>query len=100
MPRIHRLVGSLVVVALLAAGSMTVRAIVYGFVDTGNTFSNVGAFVVRAPSGRIFPICSGTLIAEDVFLTASHCTVFFEQDLIPLGYTAFVSFDNPIPFGP
>ena len=100
MARIHKLVGLLVIVAMLAAGSMTVRAIVYGFVDTLNTFSNVGAFVVRAPSGRIFPICSGTLIAEDVFLTASHCTVYFEQQLIPLGYTAFVSFDNPIPFGP
>ena len=100
MPRIHKVIGSLVVVAMLAAGSMTVRAIVYGFVDTHNTFSNVGAFVVRAPSGRISPICSGTLSAEDVFLTASHCTVFFEQELVPRGYTAFVSFDNPIPFGP
>jgi hypothetical protein len=100
MPKIHRLVSSLVVVAMLAAGSLTVRAIVYGFVDTQNTFGNVGAFVVRAPSGRISPICSGTLIAEDVFLTASHCTVFFEQELVPRGYTAFVSFDNPIPFGP
>jgi secreted trypsin-like serine protease len=39
------------------------------------------------------------LIAPDVFLTASHCTVYFEQNLAPAGYTAFVSFDNPIPFG-
>jgi len=31
-------------------------------------------------------------------LTASHCTAFFEQDLVPRGFTAFVSFDNPIPF--
>jgi hypothetical protein len=99
MPKVHALVSSLVMVVLLAAGSMTVRAIVYGFVDTGNAFSNVGAFVVRAPGGQISPICSGTLIAQDVFLTASHCTVFYEQELVPRGYTAFVSFDNPIPFG-
>ena len=33
-----------------------------------------------------------------MFLTASHCTVFFEQDLAADGYTAFVSFDNPIPY--
>ena len=26
---------------------------------------------------------SGTLIAPDVFLTASHCTLFFERDLAP-----------------
>lgn len=76
-----------------------VRAITYGFVDTTNAFANTGAFVVKAPDGRIFPICSGTLIAPAVFLTASHCTLFYEQDLAPDGYVAAVSFDNPIPFG-
>jgi hypothetical protein len=39
------------------------------------------------------------LISPTVFLTASHCTVFFENDLALRGFTAFVSFDNPIPFG-
>ena len=34
-----------------------------------------------------------------MFLTASHCTIFFELDLAPLGFTAFVSFDNPLPIG-
>jgi hypothetical protein len=72
---------------------------VYGFEDTANTYSNTGAFIVMAPNGQIFPICSGTLIAPDVFLTASHCTIFFELELEPLGFDAFVSFDNPIPFG-
>jgi trypsin len=77
------------------------EAITYGFVDSNNTFSNTGAFIVKSPStGQIFPICSGTMIAQDVFLTASHCTIFFEQDLAPEGYTAFVSLDGPIPFGP
>ena len=76
------------------------RAIVYGFVDTNNVFKNTGAFIVKSPTtGHIFPICSGTLISPTVFLTASHCTAFFEQDLVPVGYEAFVSFDNPIPFG-
>jgi hypothetical protein len=75
------------------------RAIVYGFIDTNNAFANTGAFLVKSPTGQIFPICTGTLISPTVFLTASHCTQFFEQDLAPQGYTAFVSFDNPIPFG-
>jgi secreted trypsin-like serine protease len=97
MNRLHRLfVAAVLATAVIAAGR--VHAITYGFVDTTNAFGNTGAFIVKAPSGRIFPICSGTLIASDVFLTASHCTVFFEQDLAPAGYTAFVSFDNPIPF--
>jgi hypothetical protein len=89
---------ALVLVAVLLF-TAHVRAITYGFVDTTNAFSNTGAFIVKAPSGRIFPICSGTLIAPAVFLTASHCTLFYEQDLAPDGYTAYVSFDNPIPFG-
>jgi Trypsin len=96
----------LLILALAVAAAVTViapyrvKAIVYGFVDTNNVFNNSGAFIVKSPtSGNIFPICSGTLISPNVFLTASHCTVFFENDLAPLGYTAFVSFDNPIPFG-
>jgi hypothetical protein len=83
-----------------AVTTLPVRAITYGFVDSNNVFANTGAFVVRTPPGQeIFPICSGTLIAPTAFLTASHCTVFFENNLAPVGYTAFVSFDNPIPFG-
>jgi hypothetical protein len=76
------------------------QAITYGFVDSNNTFSNTGAFIVKSPTtGQIFPICSGTMITPEVFLTASHCTIFFEQDLAPEGYTAFVSLDGSIPFG-
>ena len=58
----------LLVLALVAAASITfmapsrVNAIVYGFVDTGNVFSNSGAFIVKSPTtGHISPICSGTL---------------------------------------
>lgn len=76
------------------------RAITYGFVDSNNTYSNAGAFLVKSPTtGQIFPICSGSLIAPNVFLTASHCTAFYTNDLAPLGYTAYVSFDGSIPFG-
>jgi secreted trypsin-like serine protease len=98
MNRLHRLFFA-AVLATAVISTARIHAITYGFVDTTNAFGNTGAFLVKAPSGRIFPICSGTLIAPDVFLTASHCTVFFEQDLAPAGYTALVSFDNPIPFG-
>ena len=76
-----------------------VSAITYGFVDTNNIYSNVGAFIVKAPTGEIYPICSGSLITPDVFLTASHCTQYFTNVLAPLGYTAYVSFDQSIPFG-
>ena len=92
---------STIALAVLAVGPVaSVLAITYGFVDTNGTYSNTGAFIVKSPTtGDISPICRGTLIAPDVFLTASHCTAFFEQNLEPLGYTAYVSFDSPIGFG-
>jgi Trypsin len=96
--RLPRLIVATAVLATVLLGAR-VQAITYGFVDATNAFSNTGAFIVKAPSGEIFPICTGTLIAPDVFLTASHCTIFFEQDLAPVGYVAYVSFANPIPFG-
>jgi hypothetical protein len=76
-------------------------AITYGFVDSNNTFSNTGAFIVKSPTtGQIFPICSGTMITDNVFLTASHCTDFFTRELALEGYVAYVSLDSSIPFGP
>lgn len=93
-------VGTLLLVSLVLVIPARLGAITYGFVDSTGSFGNVGAFIVKSPStGNIYPICSGTLIAPDVFLTASHCTAYFEGSLAPLGYTAWVSFDSPIPFG-
>jgi len=88
-----------VIVALLSVATFRVYAITYGFVDSTNAYSNVGAFIVQAPTGEIYPICSGTLITPNVFLTASHCTAYFTNVLEPQGYTAFVSLDASIPFG-
>ena len=88
-------------VGSLYLGPPNASAITYGFVDSNNTFRNTGAFIVKSPTtGEIFPICSGTLITSNVFLTASHCTLFFTQDLAPEGFVAFVSLDQSIPFGP
>src|ERR671912_703495 len=101
MRRIFCCLGLLFAAVLIASllKPVPVGAITYGFVDTNNTYSNVGAFIVESPSGEIFPICSGTLITPDVFLTASHCTQFFTSVLEPTGYTAYVRFDKSIPFG-
>src|ERR671927_1787913 len=89
---------SLITASLLLTPNAS--AITYGFVDSNNTFRNVGAFIVKSPTtGEIFPICSGTMITSNVFLTASHCTAFYEQELAPQGYTAYVSLDQSIPFG-
>lgn len=93
------LILSLVVGSLLLVSPKT-SAITFGFIDSNNVFKNTGAFIVKSPTtGQIFPICSGTLITPNVFLTASHCTLFFTQDLAPEGFVAFVSLDQSIPFG-
>jgi secreted trypsin-like serine protease len=89
---------SLVVGSLLLV-SPRASAITYGFVDSNNTFRNVGAFIVKTSDGQIFPICSGTMITPNVFLTAAHCTSFYTQELAPEGDVAYVSLDSSIPFG-
>ena len=101
MRRMFCCVGILFAIVIFASllRPVPVSAITYGFVDTNNIYSNVGAFIVKAPTGEIYPICSGSLITPDVFLTASHCTQYFTNVLAPLGYTAYVSFDQSIPFG-
>ena len=87
-------------ISAMVVSSTRVKAITYGFIDSNNTYSNVGAFIVKSPTtGQIFPICSGTMITSKVFLTASHCTIFYTQDLAPRGFTAYVSLDGSIPFG-
>ena len=100
-----RLICFFVLALSLIAGSLLLlspraSAITYGFVDSNNTYRNAGAFIVKSPTtGEIFPICSGTMITANVFLTASHCTAFFTQELAPEGYVAYVSLDQSIPFG-
>lgn len=96
-----RLSSRVVAIAMTLALTMPaeIAAITNGFVDSTGEYANTGAFLVQRNSdGRIFPICTGTLIAPTVFLTAAHCTAFFEE-LEPLGFTAAVSFDGSIPFG-
>jgi secreted trypsin-like serine protease len=99
-----RLICLTIVTAGLVFGSLFLSpraaAITYGFIDSSNTFSNTGAFIVRSTAtGEIFPICSGTMITSNVFLTASHCTSFFTDELAQEGYVAYVSLDPLIPFG-
>jgi secreted trypsin-like serine protease len=102
--KMKRLLCFFVLTAGIVVGSLFISprasAITYGYVDTNNTFANTGAFIVKSSStGEIFPICSGTMITPNVFLTASHCTAYYTQELVPAGYVAYVSLDPSIPFG-
>jgi hypothetical protein len=48
-------------------------AVTNGELD-GNGHSNVGALVADLPGSGLTVLCSGTLVAPTVFLTAGHCT--------------------------
>ena len=80
---------TLLVVLLMLVFAVPAFAISNGEPD-GNGHPNVGAFAIEI-EGEKFLVCSGTLIAPIVFLTAGHCTVFLE----PAGFNeVFVTFDS------
>lgn len=80
---------SLLAASLLYAGPS--GAIVNGQLD-GNLHPEVGALIAEyVQPGEKDVLCSGTLIAPQVFLTAAHCTDF----LASLGITdVWVTFDS------
>jgi len=84
------------VVALLFVFTLPVLAITYGEPD-GNDHPNVGSMVFRIPDEGLFQWCSGTLISENVFLTASHCTAPIDEILAENpGAELLVTFDPTI----
>jgi hypothetical protein len=66
-----------VTLAVALLGTARVGAITYGWLD-GQRHPNVGVMIVGLQDGRTFRLCSGTLIAPTVFLTASHCTAYLD----------------------
>lgn len=93
----------LLVVALLFLIALPTLAITYGQPD-GDLHPFVGSMVFKLPDGEggynLYQICSGTLIDDDVFLTASHCTYDIDAyvDAYP-GLEVVVTFDPTISEG-
>lgn len=83
--------------ALLLLGiSAPALAITFGEPD-GTAHPFVGSMVVSIPGEGVFQWCSGTLIAPQVFLTASHCTQPVDSFLANNPGSAFyVTFDPVI----
>lgn len=84
-------------IAITCAGlvfcSGVALAITFGSLD-GNLHPNVGGLVIEwgDPAEKVL-ICSGTLVAPDVFLTAAHCVSF-----LPTAQ-AWVTFDSTFDAG-
>jgi secreted trypsin-like serine protease len=82
---------ALAVVAAALAVAASAPAITSNGSYDGNGHPNVGAMVYFSPTRQEYRIvCSGSLIAPQVFLTASHCTAFLEQNGIS---DVWVTFD-------
>ena len=79
-----RLIITVVLLAGMLIAAQPVSAITFGQLD-GDEHPNVGAVVIQV-EGQQYAICSGTLIAPDVFLTAAHCVEDDEE--------LWVSFDS------
>lgn len=88
-----------IAIALLIVSVVPVLAITFGEPD-GNDHPYVGSIVVDHPERGLLQYCSGTLIAENVFLTASHCTIGLDGILDRIeGSEILVTFDPTISEG-
>jgi hypothetical protein len=75
--RISILVATVAVILVVAAPA---GAITFGTVDSTNRFPYVGAVIAETDEpGTKDLLCSGTLVAPTVFVTAGHCTAFLES---------------------
>lgn len=88
-----------VALALLIVFVLPALAITHGEPD-GDDHPNVGSIVIDIPDLGLFQWCSGTLIAERVFLTASHCTAPLDGVLVDFpDAQVLVTFDPSISAG-
>jgi hypothetical protein len=55
-------------------------AVIGGTDDTANRYESVGVLQLQVDEGEWFDFCSGTLVADDVVLTAAHCTDFLVEE--------------------
>ena len=83
-----------VIGVLMLAVVPIAQAITFGQPDEDNDYPNVGAIMVRGQDDTKYRICSGTLIAPKVFLTAAHCTAAAAYRLGVPPDQIYVSFDQ------
>jgi secreted trypsin-like serine protease len=73
------LIGFAAAVSALIAGVLPAQAITMGTID-GGLHPEVGAVIAEyVQPGQKDVLCSGSLIATRVFLTAAHCTAYLES---------------------
>lgn len=92
----RKLIVLCVILVMLFISATPAGAISYGTPD-GDAHPYVGSMVLKRANGTYAQLCSGTLIAPQVFLTASHCTVAASSYLASHpGAEMLVTFDPAI----
>ncbi len=85
-----------ILLAVLLAWTSPAFAITFGQPD-GTAHPEAGSMVLQRANGTLSQVCSGTLIAPQVFLTASHCTVGWDSYFASHpGAVMLVTFDPTI----
>lgn len=82
------------VTASLVLTASPVGAITFGTPDTTGRYANVGSLVLTVPDGGEFQLCTGTLIAPTVVLTAAHCLVAFPDLEVSVTFDAVIDADQ------
>ncbi len=83
------------VTASLVLTASPVGAITFGNPDTTSRYANVGSLVFTVPEVGAFQMCTGTLIAPTVVLTAAHCMGPFPEDFeISVTFDAVIDADQ------
>lgn len=96
--RRKRLTLLVAVVAALATFSLSgsAQASTQGTPDTDNTYGNVGMLLFFSEGART--ICSGTLVAPTVVLTAGHCTEDVDGRVL-VTFDQFIDDETPLDLG-
>ena len=81
---------------MLLLGAAPAGAIVGGLADTSNSFANVGMLQGQFAPGQWGGFCSGTLVRQNVVLTAAHCVDFLQE----VGDDGFGPSDLRLSFAP
>jgi Trypsin len=78
--------------AAIAVAAAPASGITFGEPD-GDGHPTVGALIVKLDDGALFPICSGTMVSSNVFLTAGHCTFLPDVIFGPGNYELGATFE-------
>jgi hypothetical protein len=92
-----RILAILTLLLVLTVWVTPTSAIKNGEYDEANVHANVGAMILLPPDNILYPLCSGSLIHQQVFLTAGHCTDFVSLAQLDPSWVK-VSFDSKIDF--